>query len=84
MTTQLTIRSCPNCGSDQITKVCRDWYGQYRSAQYVIADLEFYECPVCGERVFDVDAMRQIRFYSPAYARREKTTSKVPAIAVLA
>jgi YgiT-type zinc finger domain-containing protein len=72
----LTIKTCPNCNSDRIAKVCRDWTGKYRNQQYTVPELEFYECPVCGERVFDVEAVRKIREYSPAYGKRQKTRRK--------
>jgi YgiT-type zinc finger domain-containing protein len=85
MKKQLTIKACHNCGSDQITKVCRDWHGKYKTKSYIVPALEFYECPVCGERVFEPAAIRQIREYSPAYTNRQKATRKVsPVKATLA
>ena len=30
--------------------------------------LEFHECPACGEKVFDREAMRKIQTHSPAFA----------------
>jgi YgiT-type zinc finger domain-containing protein len=77
MKMQLTIKTCPNCGSDQIAKICRDWRGKYKGEQYTVPMLEFYECPVCSERVFEPAALRQIREYSPAYTKRQKATRKV-------
>jgi predicted RNA-binding Zn-ribbon protein involved in translation (DUF1610 family) len=35
----------------------------------VVPNLEFYECPDCGERIYDRDAMRKIEAHSPAYAK---------------
>jgi predicted RNA-binding Zn-ribbon protein involved in translation (DUF1610 family) len=34
----------------------------------VVRDLEYYECPVCGEQVFDREEMRKIEARSPAFA----------------
>lgn len=64
------ITHCPTCGSDQIKQVCRDWTNIYRGQSYVVPVLTFYECPVCGERVFDREAVAKIRVYSPAYAEK--------------
>ena len=77
MKIQLTIKTCPNCGSDQITKVCRDWHGNYKGEEYTVPALEFYECPVCSERVFEPATLRQIREYSPAYTKRQKASHKI-------
>lgn len=51
-------------------KVCRDWSGSFEGRSYTVAGLEFYECPACGERVYDRDARRRIQGWSPAFARR--------------
>lgn len=66
----LQITHCPNCGSDRIEKVCRDWMGTYKGQSYVVPKLDFYECPVCGERVFDREAMVRIQAVSPAFAKQ--------------
>ena len=55
----LRIAVCPSCGSTKIKKVCRDWSGQFRGQSYTVPSLESYECPVCGEKVYDRDAMRK-------------------------
>lgn len=64
------ITHCPTCGSDQIKQVCRDWANTYRGQSYVVPALTFYECAVCGERVFDREALAKIRVYSPAHAAK--------------
>jgi YgiT-type zinc finger domain-containing protein len=65
-----TIIRCPTCGDDQIEQVCRDWTSTCQGQSYVVQALKFYECPVCGERVFERDAVAKIRVYSPAYVRK--------------
>ncbi len=65
----VTITNCPTCGSERIKKVRRKWVGKYRGRAYVVPRLEFYECPVCGEKVYDREAMRKIEAYSPAIAK---------------
>jgi hypothetical protein len=37
------------------------------------------ECPDCGERLFDHDAMRKIETYSPAYTKQRVTEKKAVA-----
>ena len=66
MITHITI--CPTCGSNKIKKVRRKWAGEYQGRTYTVSSLEFYECPVCGEKVYDRDAMRRIEAHSPAFA----------------
>jgi len=66
----LNITTCPNCGSKRIQHVCRDLHGEFKGEAYVVPNLEFHECPDCGERVFDRDAMRRIEAVSPAYRKR--------------
>lgn len=78
MNKPLTIKTCPNCGSERIAKVCRDWQGNYRNKVYTVPQLEFYECPVCNERVFAAEAIAKIREYSPAYGNRTNVTPKEP------
>jgi YgiT-type zinc finger domain-containing protein len=63
------ITSCPTCGSKKIHKVRRDWQGEYESQKYVVKHLEFYECPACGEKLYDRDAMRKIEACSPAFVK---------------
>ncbi len=66
---KLQITICPSCGSTEIRKVRRDWSGQFGGRPYTVPSLEFYECPACGEKVYDRDAMRRIEDQSPAFAR---------------
>jgi YgiT-type zinc finger domain-containing protein len=68
----MIINRCPTCGSDLIVKTRRNWTGEFRGQTYEVADLEFYECPVCGERVFDREAMRTIEAQSPAFSGSRK------------
>ncbi len=64
-----TITICPTCGSNKIMRMRRDWADEYKGIAYVVPDLEYYECPECGERVYDRDAMRKIEAHSPAFRR---------------
>jgi YgiT-type zinc finger domain-containing protein len=63
------LTSCPTCGSKKIKQVRRNLVRNFRGQAYTVPDLEFHECPDCGERVYDAQAMRKIEAHSPAYAK---------------
>jgi YgiT-type zinc finger domain-containing protein len=65
----IRITMCPSCGSSKIRKLRRDLVRDYDGLTYTVPDLEYYECPQCGERVYDRDAMRKIEAHSPAFHR---------------
>jgi len=62
MTTKssLKIAACPNCGSRKIKKVRRSLAGTYHGRKYTVPELEFFECPDCGEKVYSREAIREI------------------------
>jgi YgiT-type zinc finger domain-containing protein len=64
----LRITHCPTCGSDRIERAQRTLTGKFRGQPYSVPALEFYECPNCGEKVYDRDAMRQIEAHFPSSA----------------
>ena len=74
---QITI--CPSCGSDKIKKMQHDWTGEFQGRSYTVPSLEFYECPDCGERIYDGQAIRRIETYSPAFARGHVEKSSIAA-----
>jgi len=65
----LKIGRCPTCGSKRIKWVRRNWRDDFQGKPYWVPNLEFYECPDCGEHIYDRDAMRKIEVHSPAYAK---------------
>ena len=69
MKTQLKIKTCPTCGSAGIKKMKKDWKGEYQGKTYTVPSLSFYECPDCGERLYDRDAMHRIEEKSPALGK---------------
>jgi len=79
MNRRLNIHLCPNCGSDQIAAVCRSLVREFEGESYTVPDLQFYECPVCEERIFDRDAMRKLQQYSPAYGGKVEAISDAAA-----
>ena len=76
------ITRCPTCGSDGIEKVQRTLTGEFRGQSYSVPALEFYECPNCGERVYDREAMRRIEANSPAFVGALADTQPRTTVAV--
>jgi len=67
----LHIKTCPTCGSDKIKRVVRDITRKHKGQTYIVPKVGFYDCPNCGEKVYDHEAMLKIRDYSPAYRKVE-------------
>ncbi len=71
MSEKFYIKTCPTCGSDKIKRVVRDITRKYKAQTYIVPKVDFYDCPNCGEKVFDREAMAKIKAYSPAYRKVE-------------
>ena len=67
-----SIKTCPTCGSKRIAFVRRTLVRRHKGRTYRVPDLEFHECPDCGERLYGPEAMRKIEAHSPAYAHRRR------------
>jgi YgiT-type zinc finger domain-containing protein len=65
------ITICPTCGSENIKKVRRNLIGKTGSKTYTVPNLEYYECPTCGEKVYDREAMQKIEAHSPVFSKRQ-------------
>lgn len=76
MNMMLQITICPTCGSDKVKKVRRNWSSEHQGRTYTVPLLEFYECPNCGEKIYDRQAMRKIETYSPAFTRTRGSKSQ--------
>jgi YgiT-type zinc finger domain-containing protein len=66
------ITVCPSCAGSKVRLVQRDWTGEFEGQSYTVPRLDFYECPDCGERIYDREAMRRIEACSPAFAKRRR------------
>ena len=78
MNAKLQIKTCPACGSDRIKRVVRDVTRKHKDQTYTVPSVEFYDCPNCGEKVYDREAMLKIEAYSPAYhTNRASAKSKM-------
>lgn len=68
----IRIKVCPTCGSRRIRRVTRDvsgmWLGKH---PYIAPKVNFYECPVCGERIFDPAALRKIQLFRPKLGKSD-------------
>jgi len=58
--TRLKLTFCLNCYSKNLKKVRRTVSGTRQGKRYSVPGVEFYECPDCGERIYDPVAVRQI------------------------
>ena len=43
---------------------------EYQGQRYIVPNLEFHECPDCGEKIYDPEAMRKIEAVSPGFKAR--------------
>ena len=73
-TLTVKIRHCPTCGSGRIRRVRKGITDTDRGRKYTVPSVSFYECPDCGERLFDRVAMRQIEARSPAFRKAKAAT----------
>jgi YgiT-type zinc finger domain-containing protein len=62
--TRLKLTVCPNCGNKNLKKVRRTVTGTRQGKRYSAPQVEFYECPDCGERIYDPVAIRQVEGHS--------------------
>jgi len=73
----LNITECPTCGSGRIKLVRRNWHGESKGRPYVVPNLQFHECPDCGERIYDPTAMRKIEAHRPSRIPARKPSAIV-------
>lgn len=69
---KLQITECPSCASPRIKHVRKNLRRTWKGHAYVVPNLEHWQCPDCGEHVYDRDAMQRIEAHSPAYAKRRR------------
>ena len=65
----LHIHDCPSCGGKRIARKRGRWEGRFMGKKFSVPGLEWLECPDCGEKVYDREALRKIEARSPAYAK---------------
>jgi len=74
--TMLEITKCPTCESRRIKRVKKNQRRTFKGQAYVVPRLEYWECPDCGEHVYDHDAMRKIEVHSPAYPKQRRAAAQ--------
>ena len=74
-TAAFTISCCPTCGSSDLRKTRRNWTGEARGKSYMVPQLDFYECPACGERIYDRESMRLLQSFSPAFTAHQRRSA---------
>jgi len=68
--TKLKLTVCPTCGNKNLKKVRKAVTGTRQGKRYSARDVEFYECPDCGERIYDSSALQQIEQHSNVGTKR--------------
>ena len=71
------IKTCPSCGSRRIRPVRRDVTIDAGGVRFVTPQVEFDDCPNCGEQIFDLTAMEKIDSYRPSGARAKARRRKI-------
>jgi YgiT-type zinc finger domain-containing protein len=66
----MRITRCPSCGSKKVKRVRRNLVEEYQGRRYTVPNLEFHECPDCGEKIYDPEAMRRIEAVYPCLQAR--------------
>ena len=61
----MNLKTCPTCGSKRIRRVRRTVTRQSRGKPFTVPQLDFHECPACGEQVYSPDAMAKIEACRP-------------------
>ncbi len=52
---------CPTCGESRMERVKQSVQTRVGRRKVTVPDVEFELCPECGERLYDIAALRQIR-----------------------
>ena len=73
----IKITICPTCGSDKIKKLRRNWTRKVQGEAYTVPNLEYYECPDCGEKIYDREAMRKIEAHSLAFSKKQVRKKRI-------
>ena len=67
--TMKPLRTCPICSSRRIHKVRRTFSQTIAGSEVRIPNVECYECPNCGQRIYDPAAADKILDVHPRRKR---------------
>jgi len=66
---KIDIIHCPSCGSGKIKKIRGPVSHAFEGVTYTVRGVTYHECPDCGERVYDAEAVSKMQAASPAFRR---------------
>jgi YgiT-type zinc finger domain-containing protein len=72
MNVMRNIKICPTCGHRHVHPVKRDVECNFRGVVYTARAIEFHECPDCGEKLYDREAMRKMESSRPKMRRKTR------------
>ncbi|MFI5378848.1 MAG: YgiT-type zinc finger protein [Tepidisphaerales bacterium] len=61
----LNHKICPTCGSRELRLVRRTLTRTFKGRRYIVPNVHFHECPICGEQLFSPEAMDKIEGCRP-------------------
>jgi len=68
----LKIKTCPTCGRRNVRQVTRGVECNFRGQVYTAPAIQFHECPDCGEKLYDRQAMQKMESCRPKGRRRRR------------
>jgi YgiT-type zinc finger domain-containing protein len=66
------LKTCPTCGRRNLRLVTRDVECNFRGHEYTTPGVQFHECPDCGEKLYDREAMRKMEAHRPKGRRKSR------------
>jgi ribosomal protein L37AE/L43A len=66
------IKICPTCARSHVRRVKRDVECNFRGLVFKARAIEFHECPDCGEKLYDREAMRKMESFRPKTRRKTR------------
>ena len=64
------LRTCPTCGSRALRSVHGSVVFRVKRRHMTVPDLDYLQCDVCGEQLFDAEANRKIDAFSASQLHR--------------
>ncbi|MBI5091769.1 MAG: YgiT-type zinc finger protein [Candidatus Hydrogenedentes bacterium] len=69
----MNISHCPSCGSEKIKKLRGPVSHEFEGKVYTARGITYHQCPDCGERVYDGEAVEKMQSASPAFHKAMST-----------
>jgi YgiT-type zinc finger domain-containing protein len=71
----MPIKTCPTCGHRRIGRKRTTLTLKVRGRTFRVPDIELEVCPDCGEKLFDLQASRQVEQAVYGTGQRRKRTA---------